>query len=105
MCALVHAHAPGVCGHDSNPLPEMTSAVPGKNKIGAQRSGSDFEKEEGDCGYGVFAALTQTAETEWSRLLLTLAPMRGFEPPTYRLGGGRSILLSYMGVCKSTLAF
>ena len=32
-----------------------------------------FGKEEGDCGDGVFAALAQTAETEWSRLLLTLA--------------------------------
>ena len=53
--------------------PECNYSVehdPPKNKIGAQRSGSDFEKEEGACGYGVFAA--QTAETEWSRLLLTL---------------------------------
>ena len=30
-----------------------------------------FGEEEGACGYGVFAALTETAETEWSPLLLT----------------------------------
>ena len=35
-----------------------------------------FWKEEGDCGYGVFGAFTQTPETEWSRLLLT--PEGGF---------------------------
>ena len=28
-----------------------------------------------------------------------LAPQKEFESPTYRLGGGRSILLSYWGVC------
>ena len=30
-----------------------------------------FEEEEGDCGYAAFAALTETVEAEWSRLLLT----------------------------------
>ena len=38
-------------------------------KIGAQRSGSDLEKEEGLNGYAVFAALSQTAETKWSEFL------------------------------------
>ena len=37
----------------------------------------DREKEEGDCGCGVFAAPAQTAEAEWSRLL-----------PTWRRGWG-----------------
>ena len=34
----------------------------------AQRSGFVSVKEEGDCGYGAFAALTLTAEAEWNRL-------------------------------------
>ena len=34
------------------------------NRIETQRSGLDPEKEEGPDGYAVFAALTQTAETE-----------------------------------------
>ena len=32
-----------------------------------------------------------------------VAPTRGFEPPTYRLGGGRSILLSYVGILRKSL--
>ena len=30
-----------------------------------------------------------------------MAPQKEFESPTFRLGGGRSILLSYWGVCNS----
>ena len=30
---------------------------------------------------------------------LFLAPRKEFESPTFRLGGGRSILLSYRGMC------
>ena len=33
--------------------------------------------------------------------MLFLAPQKEFESPTFRLGGGRSILLSYWGVCIS----
>ncbi len=40
-------------------------------QIETQRSGFDLEKEEGRGGYAVFAALTETAETEWSRFLPT----------------------------------
>lgn len=36
-------------------------------------------KEEGDSGYGVFGALSETPETEWSRLLLTYARTDDFE--------------------------
>ncbi len=35
---------------------------------------------------------------------LFMARLRGFEPPTYRLGGGRSILLSYRRICSYILA-
>ena len=33
-----------------------------------------------------------------------LAPQKEFESPTFRLGGGRSILLSYWGVCRYILS-
>ena len=49
---------------------KLSSFAPA-SQTGAQRSGSGLEKEEGDCGYGAFGALTETPEAEWSRLLLT----------------------------------
>ena len=68
----------------SNPLSLGFDFVTGEkcrsSQIGAQRSGSDLVKEEGSCGYGVFAALTQTAETEWSSFLLTWLGWRDSNP-------------------------
>ncbi len=37
-------------------------------------------KEEGSCGYGIFAALAQTVETEWSSFLLTWLGWRDSNP-------------------------
>ena len=44
----------------------------------------DGEKEEGACGNAVFAAPTQTAETECSRLLPTWCAERGSNPHAFR---------------------
>ena len=48
---------------------------PSSNRSPAKRV--RFEKEEGGSGYGALAALTQTAEAEWSELLLTTVKGRG----------------------------
>lgn len=40
----------------------------------------------------------KTASPVFPFLRLRLASLRGFEPPAYRLGGGRSILLSYSDI-------
>ena len=45
--------------------------------------------------------LTAVCESVWK----LLAPSTGIEPVTYRLGGGRSILLSYEGIVLRLLDY
>jgi hypothetical protein len=48
-----------------------------------------------------FSSKTQKARTAFCKSclgLLFLASLRGIEPPAYRLGGGRSIQLSYRDI-------
>ncbi len=59
-------------GFESGPLFALALPMPKPNRSPAQRV--LFGKEEGDHGFGVFPALTETGETEWSELLLTPMP-------------------------------
>ena len=47
----------------------------------------------------LISILNQTRKTPEHVTPAFLAPMRRFERPTCRLGGGCSILLSYVGIC------
>ena len=49
-------------------------------------------------GYAIFA--TSGYRCSYTMTADSLAPQKEFESPTFRLGGGRSILLSYWGVCS-----
>ncbi len=51
--------------------------------------------------FAVFCAKRKDSSALPRNLCSTAAPLRGFEPPTYRLGGGRSIQLSYNGVYQA----
>ena len=56
-----------------------TSPVSGA-PVGTQRSGSDGEKEAGDCGYAAFAALTQTVKAYMEQASADVVIPAGFEP-------------------------
>ena len=56
----------GIYGNRGNGTEQ---ASPRENQTGSRSQDVRFGEEEGDCGCGVFAAFTETAETERSRLL------------------------------------
>ena len=47
------------------------------------------------CDFFVFAVSSQKIKKQHQILILLLASQKGVEPPTFRLGGERSIQLSY----------
>ena len=64
----------------------------GGRPLSADRSGAETEPVRGPSG------LELIKDRAVALSFINQASMRGFEPPTYRLGGGRSILLSYMDI-------
>ena len=60
------------CGRQSERARARETAIFPETKPEAPRGGLRFGEEEGRSRYGVFAALTETAETEWRCVLLTM---------------------------------
>ena len=70
--------------------------VPGSNPGNSSMEKTRFRKEP--C---LFLSLQKNRKPFKTKAFgFFLAPQGGFEPLTYRLGGGRSILLSYVDVSR-----
>ena len=63
------------------------------NELCAQQPASNWRKRPKDFFDKINAGTTMVPAF--------LAPQKEFESPTFRLGGGRSILLSYWGMCDT----
>ena len=69
VCALAHAQAPGLCGHDSNPEPIIQKAPAGRQELFVWRRVRDLNPSTGVTGLRDFECCLSLADTRLEQVV------------------------------------